>query len=188
MADPVPFPCTGNNRVIVYCLSCGNKTWTMAEVIEARFGCLPFGMLTGKLRCKSGCGDNFGVVLPLDAPDPRAWVRKYGVEPPALPERPRRRVVAPTHAPERPEGEIIEIEGDQVTRVHCIADELPILQHAFDHLLRKSHEAGRTKHFVMRRGATWMRDSKRDFKVVAGKLVECEDDPEGDREIDLEDL
>ena len=188
MADPVPFPATGNNRVIVYCLSCGRKTWTMAEVIEARFGCLPFGMLTGKLRCKSGCGDNFATVLPMDAPDPRAWTRKYGVTPPALPERKRTRVVAPAYAPERPEAEVIELRGDHVTHVHCVADELPILNFAFEHLLKKAHDVNRAKHFVMRRGATWMRDSKRDFRVVAGKLVECEDDLDGDKDIDLDEL
>jgi len=158
----------------------------MAELIEARFGCLPFGMITGKLRCKTGCGDNFGVVLPLDAPDPRAWVKKYGIVPPALPEKKKRLAVAPAHAPERPESEVIELHSDQVTRVHCVADELPVLNFAFEHILKKSVEAGHPKHLVMRRGATWMRDSKRDFKVVAGRLVECEDDPEGDRDLELD--
>lgn len=188
MADPLPFPTTGDNRVVIWCLSCGRRTWTMAEVVEARFGCLPFGMLTGKLRCKTGCGDNFGVVLPLDAPDPRAWVKKYGVVPPALPEKRKSRVVAPAYAPERPEGEVVELQGDHITHIHCVADELPILGFAFDHLLQKSHEAGRPRHLVMRRGCHWLRDSKRDFKVVAGKLVECEDDPEADKEISDDDL
>lgn len=33
-----------------------------------------------------------------------------------------------------------------------------------------------------------MRNSKQDFKVVAGKLVECEDDPDGYRDTEIDDL
>jgi len=37
---------------------------------------------------------------------------------------------------------------------------------------------GKRPHLIVARGAQWSRDSKRDFKVVGGKVIEVLDDEE----------
>jgi hypothetical protein len=58
------------------------------------------------------------------------------------------------------------------------------LKRGFDFLLKKyAKYHGGPPHLVVSRGAQWSRDSKRDYKVVGGKLIErTEDDPDDEED------
>jgi hypothetical protein len=104
------------------------------------------------------------VVLPLDAPTPRAWVEKYGH--PAPPPKEERLVTAlDEHLP----GMLVEVgEGGTFQKLHARAQDPQILHLGFDYLLKKMSENGRTPpRLAVTRGAQWSRDSARPFKVVS---------------------
>jgi hypothetical protein len=60
--------------VILYCLACGHSRQMHAWTLASLLGAAPFGMIIGNLRCKS-CREKVGVVLPWQAPTPKAWAR-----------------------------------------------------------------------------------------------------------------
>jgi hypothetical protein len=80
---------------------------------------------------------------------------------------------------------LVEVgEGGTFLKVHAKSEDPAIVHWGFDYLLKKlSDRRGQTPHFIVAHGAQWSRDSKRDFKVVAGKLVALLDgDPDEEEE------
>jgi hypothetical protein len=130
----LPFPNDRPERVIVWCLTCGRRTWVASYIIEAAFGYLPFGVLTSRLRCRKGCGDNFGVVLPIDAPTPREFVNKYT----APPQPPPKVEQLATATEERLRGALVEV-GKRGTFdiIHARSNETEILSWGFGYLMGK---------------------------------------------------
>ena len=71
---------------------------------------------------------------------------------------------------------LVEVgKGGTFIRLHAAAHDGAILHWGFDYLLKKyTHDDGNGPHLVVARGAQWSRDSRRDYKIVAGKFVERE--------------
>jgi hypothetical protein len=79
---------------------------------------------------------------------------------------------------------LVEIgAGGTFLKVHAKSEDVAIVHWAFDYLLKKFSEGGRKPpRLAVTRGAQWSRDSLRDYKIVAGKVVELQnDDHEGDK-------
>src|SRR3984957_6438042 len=88
MGTAAPIPAIRAERCLTHGLTCGRSTTAAIYVIEGLFGWLPYGRVTNRLHCKKGCGDRLGMVLPMDAPTPRAFAEKYDLAPaPTMPTR-----------------------------------------------------------------------------------------------------
>lgn len=175
MTVPIPIPVVRTERCVLYCLSCGRGTTAAAYVVEALFGWLPFGRITNRLHCRKGCGDRFGMVLPMDAPTPRQFAEKYTIVRPPPPEKP---VMTDPDLEADCRDQLIEVgEGGTFLKVHAKAAHMEIVHWGFDFLLKKfADRFGGAPHLIVARGAQWSRDSKRDFKVVGGKVIKLRDD------------
>lgn len=163
----IPFPTPADERVVIYCMTCGRSTTAASFVIAGLFGYVPYGLLTGRLHCRKGCGDRFGVILPVDAPNPRLFVSKYGRPPlPPVPDK------ADRPAPKLNElrGSLVEVDRNGTfVHTHALADEPEILHFGFDFLLKKMTTAWeKPPRLVVTRGAQWSRDSERDWEVIEG--------------------
>src|ERR1700761_3081306 len=78
---PLPVPRTRAERCVIHCMNCGRSATAATYMIEGLFGWLPYGRITNRLYCRKGCGDRFGMVLPIDAPTPRLFAENYDLEP-----------------------------------------------------------------------------------------------------------
>ena len=69
---------------------------------------------------------------------------------------------------------LVEVgDGGTFSKVHAKSEDPAIVHWGFDYLLKKmSDRWGSPPHLIVARVAQWSRDSKRDFKVVGGKVVE----------------
>ena len=183
MRQTASIPAIRAERCVIYCMTCGRSTTAATYVVEGLFGWLPYGRVTNRLHCRKGCGDRFGMVLPLDAPTPRLFAERYELEP------------APTSSLTKSQQQdqtldadcrdmLVELaEGGTFLKVHAMAAHPQIVWWGFDFLLKRyADRHGGPPHRVVARGAQWSRDSKRDFKVVGGKLVERTDDDPDDEE------
>ena len=161
---------------MIYCMTCGRGVTAAAYVVEGLFGWLPYGRVTNRLHCRTGCGDRFGMVLPIDAPTPRLFAERYPLKPfPKPPPEPDKSIEADCR------DVLVEIgDGGTFLKIHAKAAHQEIVWWGFDFLLKKYGQyQGGPPHLIVARGAQWSRDSKRDFKVVGGKLVErTGDDPD----------
>src|ERR1700722_16650326 len=81
MGTAAPIPAIRAERCLTHGLTCGRSTTAAIYVIEGLFGWLPYGRVTSRLHCRKGCGDRFGMVLPIDAPTPRAFAERYDLAP-----------------------------------------------------------------------------------------------------------
>jgi hypothetical protein len=181
MALPTPIPAIRAERCIIYCLSCGRSTIAATYVVEGLFGWLPYGRVTNRLHCRSGCGDRFGMVLPIDAPTPRLFAERYDLAPAARHEPMLHDRDLETACREV----LVEVgEGGTFLKVHAKSEDPAIVHWGFDYLLKKlSERFGPAPHLIVASGAQWSRDSKRDFKVVGGRVVELRDgDPDEEEE------
>lgn len=166
-----PIPAIRSERCVIYCLTCGRSTTAATYVVEGLFGWLPYGGVTNRLHCRKGCGDRFGMVLPIDAPTPRLFAEKYDLAPQTPPLRQTRDADLEIDCRFR----LVEVgKSGTFLKVHAKAEDPVIVEWGFDHLLRKFAERqwGEPPHLIVAHGAQWSRDSKRDFKVVGGKVVE----------------
>jgi hypothetical protein len=178
MSSPAPLPAIRAERCVIYCMSCGRSTTAATYVVEGLFGWLPYGRVTNRLHCRKGCGDRFGMVLPVDAPTPRLFAQRYDL----APEEP---VTKPQFKDRDLEADcrdrIVEVgEGGSFLKVHAKSQDPAIVHWGFDYLLKKfSNQWRGPPHLIVARGTQWSRDSKRDYKVVGGKFVErTGDDPD----------
>lgn len=166
---PIADPAIRAERAVIYCFTCGRSTWTATHIIEGLFGYLPYGLLTGRLHCKKGCGDRFCIILPLDAPTPRQWVEKYGKPLPEPPKAERRIEVLDEYLP----GALVEVgDGGTFRKLHARAVDDAILHWGFEYLLdnhKPTMPGDKPPHLIVTRGAQWSRDSRRDYKVIPGK-------------------
>ena len=186
MVQPVPIPAIRAERCVIYCLSCGRSTTTATYVVEGLFGWLPYGRVTNRLHCRKGCGDRFGMVLPLDAPTPRLFAQRYQLQPAPKPKpEPDKSIEADCR------DILVELNEDySFIKIHAKVAHPEIAWWGFDFLLKRYAKSFRgSPHLVVARGAQWTRDSKRDYKVVGGKAVEkTGDDPDeeedGSQQID----
>jgi len=159
-------------------MTCGRSTTSATYVIEGLFGWLPYGRVTNRLHCRKGCGDRFGMVLPIDAPTPRLFAERYPLKPfPKPPPEPDKSIDADCL------DILVELNADHsFVKIHAKAAHQEIAWWGFDFLLKKyARQHGGPPHLAVTRGAQWSRDSNRDFKTVGGKLVEREEhdpDPE----------
>jgi hypothetical protein len=159
-------------------MSCGRSTTAATYVVEGLFGWLPYGRVTNRLHCRKGCGDRFGMVLPVDAPTPRLFAERYDPT--------SKQPLTKTQFVDRDleadcRDRIVEVgDGGTFLKVHAKSEDPAIVHWGFAYLLNKfSDRWGSTPHLIVARGAQWSRDSKRDFKVVGGKYVErTGDDPD----------
>jgi hypothetical protein len=128
-----------------------------------------------------GCGDRFGMVLPIDAPTPREFVERYDLAPQTRP------IPQTTDAALEADCRfrLIEVgKNGTFLSVHVKSQDPAVVEWGFDHLLKKfATQWGGPPHLIVAHGAQWSRDSKRDFKVV-GKFVEA-DDNESSEDQDL---
>ena len=176
MASPVPIPAIRADRCIIHCMTCGRSTTAATYVVEGLFGWLPYGRVTNRLHCRTGCGDRFGMVLPLDTPSPRAFAQRYDLAP-----APKAAKAPAWEMEDDCRDMLIEVgDGGTFRRLHAKSHDQAIVWWGFDYLLKKyARNHGGPPHLIVARGAQWTRDSKRDFKVVGGKLVErANDDPD----------
>jgi hypothetical protein len=152
-------------------MNCGRSTSAATYVIEGLFGWVPYGRITNRLHCRKGCGDRYGMVLPLDAPTPRQFVDKYNLDPAPKMQHPSFRDIE-----EQMRDRLVEIgEGGTFVEVHARSRHMEIVHWRFDFLLKKCSEGGRKPpRLAVVRGAQWSRDSLRDFKVVSGNVVQIE--------------
>jgi hypothetical protein len=181
MPTPAPIPAIRAERCIIYCLSCGRSTTAATYVVEGLFGWLPYGRVTNRLHCRQGCGDRFGMVLPMDAPTPRLFAERYDLAPAPRQERKMQDRDLEANCREL----LVEVgDAGSFLKVHAKSEDPAIVHWGFDYLLKKlSDRWGPPPHLIVARGAQWSRDSKRDFKVVGGKLVErAEGDPDEDED------
>ena len=81
----LPVPALRTERCILYCMTCGQSVTAATYVVEGLFGWLPYGRVTNRLHCRTGCGDRYGMVLPIDAPTPRLFAQRYQLSPPPKP-------------------------------------------------------------------------------------------------------
>ena len=79
---------------------------------------------------------------------------------------------------------IIELgDGGTFLKVHAKSADPAIVWWGFEYLMKKFADQFRGHRISLWRGAQWSRDSRRDFKVVAGKFVErTEDDPDDEED------
>jgi hypothetical protein len=119
------------------------------------------------------------MVLPIDAPSPRAYAERYDLSP-ALP---REKPMSPDLEGDMRD-RLVEIgPGRTFIKVHARSQDPAIVRWAFDYLLRKFSEGGRKPpRLAVTRGAQWSRDSLRDYKMVAGKVVELQNEEPDDEE------
>jgi hypothetical protein len=118
----------------------------------------------------------------LDAPTPRQFAERYDLAP---------KPPVTTHQFQDRDLEadcrdiLVELgDGGTFLKIHAKAAHQEIVWWGFDFLLKKysKYHSG-PPHLVVARGAQWSRDSKRDFKVVGGKLVErTGDDPDNEED------
>lgn len=180
MSPPAPIPAIRSARCIIYCMSCGRSTSAATYVVEGLFGWLPYGRITNRLHCLKGCGDRFGMVLPIDAPTPREFAERYDLAPHARP--------LPQTTDANLEGDcrfrLIEVgKAGTFLKVYAKSEAPEIVEWGFDFLLKRfANQHGGPPHLVVAHGAQWSRDSKRDYKVVAGKVVEALDEEDDDED------
>ncbi len=175
MASIHPLPSIRSERCVIYCLGCGRSTTTATYVIEGLFGWLPYGRVTNRLHCRKGCGDRFGMVLPIDAPTPRLFAEKYDLAPAT---RPPLKQTRDAELEAELKYRLIEVgEGGTFLEVHGNSRDPAIMEWGFDYLLKKfTDQWGKRPHLIVAHGAQWSRDSKRDYKVVGGKVVDLNGD------------
>ena len=119
------------------------------------------------------------MVLPIDAPTPRMFAERYDLtanKPPLTKSQFENRDLE-ADCRDR----IIELgEGGTFLKVHAKSQDPAIVWWGFEYLMKKFADQFRgPPHLIVARGAQWSRDSKRDFKVVGGKLAEREEhDPD----------
>lgn len=161
-------------------MTCGRSTSAATYVIEGLFGWLPYGRVTSKLHCLKGCGDRFGMVLPIDAPTPRQFVERYDLAPRAR----RIQTTKDADLEANLRHSLIEVgENGTFLEVHAKSRDLEIVHWGFEYLLKKFANQWRgPPHLIVAHGTQWSRDSMRDFKVVGGKVVELSDEDAGDQE------
>lgn len=117
------------------------------------------------------------MVLPIDAPTPRLFAERYELQP-----APKSSLTKSQHQDQGLDADcrdmLVELaEGGTFLKVHAKAAHPQIVWWGFDYLLKRyANRHGGPPHLVVARGAQWSRDSKRDFKLVGGKLVERTDD------------
>jgi hypothetical protein len=150
MSLPAPIPAIRAERCIIHCMSCGRSTTAATYVIEGLFGWLPYGRVTNRLHCKRGCGDRFGMVLPMDAPNPRAYAERYDIAP--APARPK---PLDRDLEEDMRDRLIEVgEGGTFLKVHAKSVDPEIVWWGFDYLLKKFSKGwGGPPRLVVTRGA-----------------------------------
>ena len=171
MAKSAPIPAIRVERCIIYCMTCGRSTTAATYVIEGLFGWLPYGRVTNRLHCKQGCGDRFGMVLPVDAPSPRAYAERYDLSPAS----PRQKPLSPDLEADMLD-RLVEIgAGGTFLKVHAKSEHVAIMHWGFDYLLGRVRKGDIPPHLAVTRGAQWSRDSRRDYKIVAGRFVEREE-------------
>lgn len=114
--------------VILYCLACGHSRQMHAWTLASLLGAAPFGMIIGNLRCKS-CRDKVGVVLPWQAPTPRAWAQINRVD-----GRARAKPLVPALPPEGGYHFQLETWNDKggIERSLALIDNLSVGHAAFD--------------------------------------------------------
>jgi hypothetical protein len=119
------------------------------------------------------------MVLPIDAPSPRAYAERYDLSP-ALP---REKPMSPDLEADMRD-RLVEIgAGGTFLKVHAKSEDPAIVHWGFEHLLKKFSEGGRKPpRLAVTRGAQWSRDSVRDYKVVAGKVIELRNDDPKDED------
>jgi hypothetical protein len=68
---------------------------------------------------------------------------------------------------------LIEVgQGGTFLEIHGKSRDPAIMEWGLDYLLKKfTNHWGKRPHLIVAHGAQWSRDSKRDFKVVGGKVV-----------------
>jgi hypothetical protein len=181
MGKPATIPAIRTERCIVYCMNCGRSTSAATYVVEGLFGWLPYGRVTNRLHCRKGCGDRYGMVLPIDAPTPRQFAERYHLEPAPTRER---QAFADIESEMR--DRLVEIgEGDTFVKVHAKSEDAAIMHWGFEYLLKKfSQSWSKPPRLAVVRGAQWSRDSLRDYKVVGGTVVEIENPVEPEDEDD----
>jgi hypothetical protein len=162
-------------------MTCGRSTSAATFVIEGLFGWLPYGRITNRLHCKKGCGDRFGMVLPIDAPTPRQFAEQYDLAPRTTPMSQTNDADLEVDCRFR----IIEVgKSGTFLKVHGKSEDPTIMEWGFDHLLKKFAERswGEPPHLIVAHGAQWSRDSKRDFKIVGGRVFVMDNDEDGNDE------
>ncbi len=180
MGIAASIPAIRAERCVIYCMCCGRSTTAATYVVEGLFGWLPYGRVTNRLHCRSGCGDRFGMVLPIDAPTPRSFAERYDLAP-----APKAKPKLDWEMEDDCRDLLVEVgEGGTFLKLHAKSHDPAIVHWGFDYLLKKmAAQHGGPPHLIVARGAQWSRDSKRDFKIVGGKFVELEpDDPDDEEE------
>ena len=167
MVQAAENPAIRAERCIIFCLNCGRSTHTPTYLVEGLFGWLPYGRVTSRLHCRKGCGDRYGMVLPIDAPHPRIFAEKYDIQQPPQPPNSSRDIEAEMR------DRLVEIgKGGTFLKVHAKAEDAAILHWGFDYLLKKLSEDGRQPpRLAVTRGAQWSRDSQRQYRIVEGQVV-----------------
>jgi hypothetical protein len=120
------------------------------------------------------------MVLPVDAPTPRAYAERYDLAPAPAPEKP---LAHDLEADMR--DRLVEIgAGGTFLKVHAKSQDVAIVHWGFDYLLKKFSERGqKPPRLAVTRGAQWSRDSLRDYKIVGGKVIKMDsDDPDEEDE------
>jgi hypothetical protein len=133
MPPAIPIPAIRSERCILYCLTCGKGVTAATYVVEGLFGWLPYGRVTNRLHCRTGCGDRFGMVLPIDAPTPRLFAERYPLHPwPRPPPEPDRGIEADCR------DILVELNAvGTFTKMHAKAAHQEIVWWGFDFLLKK---------------------------------------------------
>lgn len=82
---------------------------------------------------QAGCGDRFGMVLPIDAPTPRAYAERYDI----APDQPRPKPFCPDLEADMRD-RLVEIgKGGTFVKVHAKSEDPTIVQWGFEYLLKK---------------------------------------------------
>lgn len=162
-------------------MSCGRSTTAATYVVEGLFGWILYSRVTNRLHCRKGCGDRFGMVLPVDASAPRLFAERY--DPTSRPPVTKSQCVDRDLEADCRD-RIIEVgEGGTLLKVHAKSKDPAIVWWGFDYLMKKFADQFRgPPHFIVARGAQWTRDSRRDFKVVGRKFAERTGDDPNDEE------
>lgn len=172
-------PAIRAERCVIYCMSCGRSTTAATYVVEGLFGWLPYGRVTNRLHCRQGCGDRFGMVLPIDAPCPRTFAERYDI----APDTQSRKPLSPDLEADCRDLLVEVGQGGTFLKVHAKSEDPQIVHWGFDYLLKKLSRNERTPpRLIVARGAQWSRDSLRDYKVVGGTVVELTDNDPDDEE------
>jgi len=152
-ADNLYAAASAEQPVILYCLACGHSNQMHAWTLAGLLGAAPFGLIIGNLRCKS-CRKAIGVVLPMQAPTPKAWARLNHLHPKAT--------VAPALAPPRPEPTFhYRLEtwtgNGNIDRCLALIDNLMVGRAAFDAATAEYPKA----QITLRAGAQVLRESSK---------------------------